>query len=207
LNTLLLPLALSHHACASSKRAPYSPSIPHEANPSPTLNSNDRLFPFLAWLRNSAIEFIFGPPPTVIDRTAPHPRNGARTQYDNEIVLRFNLSCAEEEAALSEAASRLFLDVWAFTPEFVDIRMHKDDVPRMLSVIPPALSLSYSTLIPDLDVAVYSNYQPVGRWQDGVATQQNSLTDENNVFFQDYQSLAVRFLFIKLESRIFVDTL
>jgi extracellular matrix protein 14 len=43
-------------------------------------------------------------------------------------VLRFNISTVEEEAALSEAADTLFLDVWEFTHNWADIRLREDDV-------------------------------------------------------------------------------
>ena len=46
------------------------------------------------------------------------------------MVLRFNISTSEEEAALSEAADTLFLDVWEFADNWADIRLREDDVRR-----------------------------------------------------------------------------
>jgi extracellular matrix protein 14 len=51
-------------------------------------------------------------------------------KYGGDVVLRFNISTSEEEAALSEAADTLFLDVWEFADSWVDIRLREDDVRR-----------------------------------------------------------------------------
>ena len=52
------------------------------------------------------------------------------------MVLRFKIQTAEEAQALAEATNILFLDVWEFTSEWVDIRLSKDVVrlhPDLLS--------------------------------------------------------------------------
>jgi extracellular matrix protein 14 len=49
-------------------------------------------------------------------------------KYGKDVVLRFNLSTAEEEKALAEAADVLLLDVWEFTNNWADIRISQDDV-------------------------------------------------------------------------------
>jgi extracellular matrix protein 14 len=51
-------------------------------------------------------------------------------QYGEDIVLRFNISTAEEASALAEAADILFLDVWEFNDNWVDIRIAKGVVRR-----------------------------------------------------------------------------
>ena len=43
-------------------------------------------------------------------------------------MLRFRLQTAQEAAAFSEAANILFLDIWEFTNEFVDVRIARDVV-------------------------------------------------------------------------------
>lgn len=45
------------------------------------------------------------------------------SQYDNDVVLRFNLSSPEEAKALAEASNILYLDVWSTTRTHADIRM------------------------------------------------------------------------------------
>jgi extracellular matrix protein 14 len=97
------------------------------------------VFPQLTWLRDSAIEKVFGVPPKSKkiqgDKVTPHPRPSSTqlpatllAKYGGDVVLRFNISTSEEEAALSEAADTLFLDVWEFTDNWADIRLREDDV-------------------------------------------------------------------------------
>ena len=43
-------------------------------------------------------------------------------------MLRFEINSLEEAKALAEAVNVLFLDVWEFTTEWVDIRLSKDVV-------------------------------------------------------------------------------
>lgn len=50
------------------------------------------------------------------------------TRYGGDVVLRFHTATAEELNALAEASKILFLDVWEFTDEWVDIRLAKDVV-------------------------------------------------------------------------------
>lgn len=42
--------------------------------------------------------------------------------------MRFNISSADEASALAEASDILFLDVWEFNENWVDIRIAKDVV-------------------------------------------------------------------------------
>lgn len=57
-----------------------------------------------------------GPPPKLLAR------------YGGDLVLRFEIKSAQEAEALHEAVNVLFLDVWEFTTEWVDIRLSKDVV-------------------------------------------------------------------------------
>lgn len=50
------------------------------------------------------------------------------SQYDGDVVLRFNLSSPQEIKALAEASNILYLDVWATTKTHADIRMAEDMV-------------------------------------------------------------------------------
>lgn len=74
-----------------------------------------------------------GPPPTLVAR------------YGGDLVLRFTINSAEEAAGLAEGAIVLFLDVWEFTTDWVDIRLSKDVVSLscfMLACVAANLSLS-----------------------------------------------------------------
>ncbi len=99
------------------------------------------VFPQLTWLRDTAIEKVFGVPPKSAksqgDRSSSlsHPSSSQLpatllAKYGGDVVLRFNISTSEEEAALSEAADTLFLDVWEFADNWADIRLREDDVRR-----------------------------------------------------------------------------
>ena len=110
----------------------------------PAKHQSQRLrsvFPQLTWLRDTAIEKVFGVPPKSTksqgDRSSSlsHTSNSQLpatllAKYGGDVVLRFNISTSEEEAALSEAADTLFLDVWEFADNWADIRLREDDVRR-----------------------------------------------------------------------------
>ena len=55
-------------------------------------------------------------------------------RYGGDVVLRFRIQTAEEAKALAEASNVLFLDIWEFTTEWVDIRLAKDVVSLLLDI-------------------------------------------------------------------------
>jgi len=92
-----------------------------------------RVFPQLTWLRDTAIEKIWGKPGKC--GTAPITRSSnvqlpatLLAKYGGDVVLRFNLSTPYEERSLAEAADTLFLDIWEFRNNWADIRLREDDV-------------------------------------------------------------------------------
>ena len=100
-----------------------------------------------AWRRltNRIFSSIWRPSSTQIDREPTiDPFREARTghsnplaaRYGQDIVLRFNISTADEANALAEASDDLYLDVWEFNDNWVDIRLAKDVVGGSSTLIP-----------------------------------------------------------------------
>lgn len=58
------------------------------------------------------------------------PSSKLLARYGQDIVMRFTIRTADEASALAEAADVLFLDVWEFNDNWVDIRIAKDVVRR-----------------------------------------------------------------------------
>ncbi|UNI24463.1 Putative metallocarboxypeptidase ecm14 [Purpureocillium takamizusanense] len=197
---LLLLLPLPEVAAAGIGSYP-DHSSPHSES------RHTRLFPLLTKLRDGTVEFFFGRHPTKAAQIAANP-SSVRAKYTDELVLRFNVSTADEEAALSDAATRLFLDVWAFTGDYVDIRLHADEVGPLLGLLPTSLRSSHSTLIADLASTVYRSLASSG---DRAATEVDgvpwapvaSLNSGDNLFFQDYQPLPVVVRWMRLLEAMF----
>lgn len=62
-------------------------------------------------------------PDQVYDQDGLAPQS--HSQYADQLVLRFNISTSEEATSLAEAADVLFLDIWASSQSWVDIRVDK----------------------------------------------------------------------------------
>lgn len=93
------------------------------------------VFPQVAWLRDTAVEKVFGLPPKAArpgadksSRPSAQLPGNLLARYGGDVVLRFNISTPLEEEKLAEAADTLFLDVWEFTSNWADIRLSQDDV-------------------------------------------------------------------------------
>lgn len=133
-------------------------------------------------------------------------------KYGGDVVLRFNLSTAEEEAALAEAADTLFLDVWEFNRNWADIRLREDDVPSLLGLLPKSLPWAYSSLMPDLARSIYQSYPSIP-FADAAFAGEHAFTPElsrpcrrqepENIFFQEYQPLSVIVPWMRLMASMF----
>ncbi|KAK3945013.1 hypothetical protein QBC46DRAFT_278284 [Diplogelasinospora grovesii] len=168
---------------------------------------SNNVFPSLKWLIESAIELVFGKIPGKAKESRPDEALQAR--YRDDVVIRFNVSTSEEEGALSKAADQMLLDVWAFTPEFVDIRLHKEDVTSLLTLLPA--SLQPSVLIPDVSAAVMATYPSKAadgnRFDSdtGDSDKMRTLVADgvDNIFFRDYQPLSVITSWMRLIQAMF----
>ncbi|QIX00652.1 hypothetical protein AMS68_006169 [Peltaster fructicola] len=161
------------------------------------------------------------------ESTTPQCHNGRPdvdakllAQYEGDIVLRFNVSNAEEVDSLKEAVSTLILDVWDFTQDWVDIRLAEPLVPSLLGLLPKSLHNSHKPLLRqrDLALAIWNTYpksiakesttvaSPVPQRQfsaklptgDGKTT-----SGDSNIFFSDYQPLSVIVPWMRLLSSLF----
>ncbi|KAG6012994.1 hypothetical protein E4U54_007191 [Claviceps lovelessii] len=172
--------------------------------------ANVASFPLLTRIRSRAIVFLFGRRPTLsTDRN--QIMNGLRAKYANEIVLRFNVTTSQDENTLAAAANRLLLDVWATSHDFVDIRLHRDEVNPLLSLLTPSLR-SAQTLIPDLATAIYSSlpvydhtYDDEGSFKFATALGPvpSSTHAGDHLFFHDYQPLPVIVRWMRLLEAMF----
>lgn len=167
-----------------------------DVNPRDCHHPNDgNAFPLLRWLRDSFSQIVFGAPAGKAPPKDVTPAAALPGRYRNDIVVRFNVTNSEEEDALSKAVEQLIMDVWAFTPEFVDIRVQKRYLPSFLSLLPS--SLQPTVLIPDLAAAVSNTFPSKSARSftaDSISTDKvgaNKLDGVSDLFFQEYQPLAV----------------
>ena len=89
-------------------------------------------YTYFATARDQAVRLLWNPPsqrerPSSPYSSAPVPK-GIRASYEEDVVLRFTITCEEHARALAEAASTLFLDIWGSSRDWVDIRIAKDVV-------------------------------------------------------------------------------
>lgn len=146
--------------------------------------------------------------------------NTLLAQYDGDIVLRFNVSSAEEVESLREAVSTLILDVWDFSHDWVDIRLADNLVPSLLGLLPRSLHDSHRPLLRerDLALAIWDTYPESGQKEtipvtSPVPHRQFSArlptsdarpkSSDSNIFFSDYQPLSVIVPWMRLLSSLF----
>ena len=135
--------------------AAYTPSYPsftsfHHQAPSARTRS------VFSHFRDGLIRSIWSIPSCARERIATNEAKSESTppstmlaRYGGDIVLRFTITSPEEAAALSEAVHILFLDVWEFNADWVDIRLAKDLVRLHPILAPPTDGLCRSRY-PDL---------------------------------------------------------
>jgi len=132
---LLLSPAIATSWLDSTQR---SPSLPFQI-PQRTQHASDTR-PLVTKLRDGVIQLIWSLPSKgraqpCISQPSPATSNPPSTmlaRYGDDVVLRFRIQTAEEAKALAEASNVLFLDIWEFTTEWVDIRLAKDVVSLLL---------------------------------------------------------------------------
>ncbi|SMQ48884.1 unnamed protein product [Zymoseptoria tritici ST99CH_3D7] len=212
---LTLP-ALLCSLVAATPHYPQHTLQTEEAYPSPTIPSRWRS------LSNHLLESLLGFSGVRQDRAksdASHrqiPPAQTFAQYGEDLVLRFNISTAEESKSLVEVADTLILDVWEFSHDWIDIRMHKDTVPLVLGLLPESLQRAHTPLLREeaLARAIHENYQrhqprpfqsaaPTVRRPFSLALDQTTSGGEANIFFADYQPFNVIEPWLRLLASLF----
>lgn len=126
-------------------------------------------------------------------------RSSAR--YGRDVVLRFNVSTPEEAQSLAVASEELYLDVWEFNEDWVDLRLAKDVVPSLLGLLPPSLQKAHAPLMPHFGLAeVIDQSIPSTGHSSFTPTLQPHSKD---LFFSDYQPLSVITPWMKLMHSMF----
>lgn len=138
---LHLLIALLHAAIPFASAITSTSSPLFDPQPYPAQPNKGLLVQWRQW-RDRAIRLVWNAPdrdardPADIisanaDLTPPTP---LPAQYGDDVVLRFRIQSEAEAAALAEAVTVLFLDVWEFTADWVDIRLSKRVVRMNLSL-------------------------------------------------------------------------
>ena len=76
-------------------------------------------------------------------------------RFGSDKVLRFELENDRQRRAIAEAADTLFLDVWGFTKDWVDIRLSKDTQATVFGLLPS--DIKWHAIVPDLASAVFQS--------------------------------------------------
>ncbi|KAI8627767.1 hypothetical protein F5Y19DRAFT_465677 [Xylariaceae sp. FL1651] len=133
--------------------------------------------------------------------------------YKDQVVIRFNISTIQHEAALRKVIDRMLLDVWQFTEEFVDIRLPGRRVRYLTRALPSSLRENHSILIPDLARAAAATYPSHYALTDAYQLYSRGITptddvlhkrqDVADIFFQDYQPYTVIVAWMRLVDSMF----
>ncbi|KAI0407527.1 hypothetical protein F4802DRAFT_26866 [Xylaria palmicola] len=134
-------------------------------------------------------------------------------EYDDQVVIRFNITHPQHEAALRTVVDRMLLDVWAFTDNHVDIRLPSRRVRFLTRALPSSLRENHSVLVPDLARAAAATYPsrpglPHARqlYDRGTASPSHAPSKKHDVvdvFFQDYQPYSVMVAWMRLIDSMF----
>ncbi|KAI5856640.1 hypothetical protein GGS23DRAFT_398173 [Durotheca rogersii] len=137
-------------------------------------------------------------------------------RYNEEVVIRFNVSTGAHEAALRKAVDQMLLDVWGFTDNYVDIRLETRRIRPLMGILPASLHDDHFILIPDLArvaAATYPSNAPTHLVVQSLLNDR-SITPPHeiplpkrrgvdDIFFHNYQPLSVIHTWMKLLDSMF----
>lgn len=111
------------------------------------------------------------------------------SQYDDDMVLRFNFTSPREKKAFVHAAETLVLDVWRLSKASADVRIAKSRYKDFLRILPKCLrkTTAHSVMIEDLQHAVISTFPMASN--ELVFTQDDNVHTQAEMFFKDYRDL------------------
>ncbi|KAI1112589.1 hypothetical protein F5Y14DRAFT_253459 [Nemania sp. NC0429] len=143
-----------------------------------------------------------------------HPRLiESLKSYEEQVVIRFNISDSQHEAALRTVVDRMLLDVWDFADNHVDIRVPSRRIRYLVRALPSSLRENHAILIPDLArvaAATYPSHRGLAHSYQldhrGTASTSHSLPrkpDVVDVYFQDYQPYSVMVAWMRLVDSMF----
>jgi extracellular matrix protein 14 len=118
-----LPIALLSLLCLAPAAITALPPQEHPSPPAPWRRFTNTLISNIWQLPDSQ-----SPIRSTRDGNGRTEASQAAARYGQDIVLRFNLSSADEAHAIADAAQDLYLDIWEFNENWVDIRLAKDIV-------------------------------------------------------------------------------
>ncbi|KAF5093439.1 hypothetical protein D0Z00_004060 [Geotrichum galactomycetum] len=127
----------------------------------------------------------------VLDGGAAHEEFSTMdwSQYEGDMVLRFNFTSPREKKAFIRAAEVLVLDVWKLSKASADVRISRSRYHDFLRILPKSLrkSTSHSVMIEDLQHAVISTF-PMANNEMQV-TKESDIHTTAEMFFKDYRDL------------------
>ncbi|KAI1750063.1 hypothetical protein F4782DRAFT_259433 [Xylaria castorea] len=134
-------------------------------------------------------------------------------EYQDQVVIRFNISEPQHEAALRTVVDRMLLDVWGFADNHVDIRIPSRRVRFLTRALPSSMRENHSILVPDLARAAAATY-PSRRslthayqlYDRGTASASHALPEKHDVvdvYFRDYQPYSVMVAWMRLIDSMF----
>jgi murein tripeptide amidase MpaA len=197
----------------STLLAPTATAVPsHPQPPPPSQHPSHR--PAWRSVTDAIVRNIWSPP--VHSRPEPAAVNSLKHhKHSDDVVVRFNISNAQDATSLADAADTLFLDLWEFTDDWVDIRLQKDLIPSLLGLLPSSLHQAHSLLMDEftLQNAISDTYpssrstrmlhQSNGPTHHNAVAPKLGVSSSDNIFFNDYQPLSVILPWMRLMASLF----